>query len=66
MIASGKIIPSTSPTAAPTIFVPKKDGSLRLCVNYSDLNVITKKNCYTLPLIDELADDTKGVTYLQE
>ena len=50
------IRPSTSPTGAPIIFVKKKDGSLRLCVDYRGLNKITIKNRYPLPLINELLD----------
>lgn len=62
IIATGKIRPSTSPAAAPILFVPKKDRSLRLCVDYRGLNAVTKKNRYPLPLMDELADATKGAT----
>ena len=41
---------------APIIFVPKKDGSLWLCVNYCRLNSITAKNCYPLLLVSEILD----------
>ena len=47
---------STSPAGAPILFVTKKDGSLRLCVDYRGLNKITIKNRYPLPLIDETLD----------
>lgn len=50
------IAPSTSPAGAPILFVKKKDGSLRLCVDYRGLNKITVKNRYALPLIHELLD----------
>jgi hypothetical protein len=43
-----------SPTGAPVIFMPKKDGTLQLCVDYQGLNAITVKNCYPIPLISEL------------
>ncbi|EDN10041.1 hypothetical protein HCAG_05844 [Histoplasma mississippiense (nom. inval.)] len=52
----GWIQPSSSPAGAPILFVPKKDGGLRLCVDYRGLNRITIKNRYPLPLISELLD----------
>ena len=54
MLASGKIVRSTSPAAAPILFVPKPDGTLRLCIDYRGLNKITIKNRYPLPLMNEL------------
>ena len=56
MLAKGFIRPSRSPTGAPIFFVKKKDGSLRPCVDYRDLNEMTVKNRYPLPLISELLD----------
>ena len=50
----GFICPTSSSHAAPVLFVKKKDGSLRLCVNYRGLNKISKKDCYLLPLISHL------------
>jgi len=50
------IRPSVSPWGAPVIFEKKKDGSLRLCVNYRKLNQITIQNQYPLPHIDDLFD----------
>ena len=50
------IVPSESPAGSPILFVKKKDGSLRLCVDYRGLNRITIKNRYPLPLISELLD----------
>jgi hypothetical protein len=55
-VRSGFIKPSNSPHGAPILFVKKKDGSLRLCVDYRGLNKITKKDCYPLPLISDLLD----------
>lgn len=55
-LANGFIRRSSSPAAAPILFVKKKDGSLRLCVGYRGLNKITVKNRYPLPLINELMD----------
>ncbi|SGY19858.1 BQ5605_C017g08353 [Microbotryum silenes-dioicae] len=51
---------STSPAGAPVLFVRKKDGSLRLCVDYRGLNKIARKNCYPLPLIPEALDRIRG------
>ncbi len=50
------IRPSMSPAGAPILFVPKKDGRLRLCVDYRALNNVTIKNRYPLPLVSELMD----------
>ena len=50
------IRPSISPWGAPVIFVKKKDGSLRLCIDYKKLNRVTIRNQYPLPRIDELFD----------
>jgi transposase InsO family protein len=58
--AKGWIRPSTSPAGAPVLFVPKKDGGLRLCVDYRGLNKITRKNRYPLPLISETLDRLSG------
>jgi RNase H-like domain found in reverse transcriptase/Reverse transcriptase (RNA-dependent DNA polymerase)/Integrase zinc binding domain/Integrase core domain/Chromo (CHRromatin Organisation MOdifier) domain/Retroviral aspartyl protease len=55
-LAKGFIRPSTSPAGAPILFVKKKDGGLRLCVDYRGLNKITRKNKYAIPLINELRD----------
>ena len=55
-LAKGFIRESTSPAGSPILFVPKKDGTLRLCVDYRGLNDITIKNRYPLPLINEIMD----------
>lgn len=47
---------SVSPWSAPVLFVKKKDGFMRLCINYRKLHVITMKNKYPLPRIDDLFD----------
>lgn len=59
-LAKGWIRESKSPAGAPILFVPKKDGSLRLCVDYRGLNAITVKNRYPLPLIGETLDRLAG------
>ena len=56
MVEHGFIKPSKSPYGAPVLFVKKKDGSLRMCIDYRALNKITVKNKYPLPRIDELLD----------
>jgi hypothetical protein len=55
-LANNFICPSSSPARAPVLFVKKKDGSLRLCVDYRGLNDLTIKNRYPLPLIQETLD----------
>ena len=55
-MAKGWIQPSQSPAGAPILFVPKKDGSLRLCVDYRGVNKVTVKNRHPLPLISEILD----------
>jgi hypothetical protein len=52
--------PSSSPWGAPMIFVSKKDGTQRLCVDYHALNEVTIKNKYSLPRIDDLFDQLHG------
>eukprot|EP00253_Pinus_taeda_P005217 PITA_05217 len=56
------IRPSVSPWGAPVLFVRKKDGTLRMCIDYRQLNKLTIKNKYPLPQIDELFDQVKGAT----
>ena len=53
---SGFVCPSTSPWGAPVLFVKKKDETLRLCIDYRELNKVTIKNRYPLPWIDDLFD----------
>ena len=58
--------PSFSPWGAPVLFVKKKDGSMRLCVDYRQLNKVTIKNKYPLPRIDDLFDQLKGATWFSK
>jgi len=59
----GFIRPSVSPFGAPVLFVHKKEGTLRLCVDYRALNKVTIKNRYPLPRIDDLIDRLAGSKY---
>jgi len=54
------IRPSVSPWGAPVLLVKKKDGSMRLCVDYRQLNKVMIKNRYPLPRIDDLMDQLIG------
>jgi hypothetical protein len=56
LLDKGYIRPSASPWGAPIIFVLKKDGTQRMCVDYRSLNEVTIKNKYPLPRIDDLFD----------
>ena len=60
LLEKGFIRPSSSPWGCLAIFVKKKDGTLRMCVNYRPLNVVTTKNKYHLPHIDTLFDQLAG------
>ena len=62
LLEQGFIRPSVSPWGAPVLFVRKKDGSLRLCIDYRMLNRVTVKNRYPLPRIDDLFDQLGGAT----
>ncbi|GJX76357.1 putative reverse transcriptase domain-containing protein [Tanacetum coccineum] len=56
----GFIRPSSSPWGAPVLFVKKKDGSFRMCIDYREVNKLTVKNRYPLPRIDDLFDQLQG------
>ena len=62
LLEKGFIRPSISPWGAQVLFVKKKDGTLRLCVDYRQLNKMTVKNNYPLPRIDDLFDQSKGAS----
>lgn len=60
LLAQGFIRPSSSPWGAPVLFQKKKDGTLHLCIDYRGLNLVTIKNNYPIPCIDELVDKLHG------
>ncbi|GJY25866.1 putative reverse transcriptase domain-containing protein [Tanacetum coccineum] len=60
LLEKGFIHPSSSPWGAPVLFVKKKDGSFRMCIDYCELNKLTVKNRYPLPRIDDLFDQLQG------
>jgi hypothetical protein len=60
LLKKGYIHPSVSPWGAPILFLKKKDGTLRLCIDFRKLNKVTVKNKYPLPISDDLFDQLKG------
>jgi hypothetical protein len=60
LLSKGFICTSSSPWGAPTLFVDKKDGARRLCIDYRSLNEVTIKNKYPLPQIEDLFDQMRG------
>ncbi|GJS51836.1 putative nucleotidyltransferase, ribonuclease H [Tanacetum coccineum] len=66
LLERGFIRPSISPWGAPVLFVKKKDGSMRLCIDYRELNRITVRNRYPLPRIDDLFDQLQGVNFFSK
>ena len=66
LLDKGVIRPSVSPWGAPVLFVKKKDGSMRLCIDYRELNKLTIKNKYPLPRIDDLFDQLKGAVHFSK
>ena len=61
LVSKSFVRTSTSPWGAPVLFVKKKDGSLRLCIDYRELNKVTIRNQYSLPRIDDIFDQLQGV-----
>ncbi|KAJ8663631.1 hypothetical protein O0I10_000879 [Lichtheimia ornata] len=59
----GLIEPSNSPWGAPVLFVRKKDGSMRLCIDYRALNAVTRRNAHPLPRIDECLERLGGARF---
>ncbi|GJU12945.1 putative reverse transcriptase domain-containing protein [Tanacetum coccineum] len=66
LLERGFIRPSVSPWGAPVLFVKKKDVSMRLCIDYRELNHITVRNRYPLPRIDDLFDQLQGAKFFSK
>jgi hypothetical protein len=66
LLEKGYICPSSLPWGAPVIFVQKKDGTQRMCVDYRALNDVAIKNKYPLPRIDNLFDQLCGACVLSK
>lgn len=66
LVDSGRIRPSTSPYGAPILFVRKKEGGFRMCIDYRALNKLTIKNKYPLPRIEELLDRLHGAQWFSK
>ena len=62
LVDIGFIRPSVSPWGAPVLFVKKKDGIMRIFIDYRQLNKVTIKNKYLLPRIDDLFDQLQGAS----
>ena len=62
LLDKGFIRPSVSPWGAPVLFVKKKDGTLRMCIDYRQINKVTVKNKYPLPRIEDLFDQLRGAS----
>ena len=62
LLDKGFVRPSISPWGAPVLFVKKKDGTLRMCIDYQQINKVTVKNKYPLSRIEDLFDQLKGAS----
>ena len=65
-LKKGFIRPSESPAGYPVLFQKKKDGSLRLCIDYKKLNEVTVRNSYPIPLITDIIERVKGAKYFSK
>ena len=66
LLERGFIRPSVSPWGARVLFTKKKDGSLRMCIDYRQLNKVTIKNKYPIPKIDDLFDQLQGASHFSK
>ena len=66
LLDKGFVRPSVSPWGAPVLFVKKKDGTMRMCMDYRELNQVTIKNKYPLPRIGELFDQLQGAEFFSK
>ncbi|GBG59595.1 hypothetical protein CBR_g49855 [Chara braunii] len=66
LVEKGWIRPSVSPYGSPVLFVPKNEGTLKMCIDYKGLNAITVKNREPLPCIDDLLDRVQGCQYFSK
>ncbi|GJP38824.1 hypothetical protein CLOM_g23232 [Closterium sp. NIES-68] len=66
LLEKGFVRPSTSSFAAPILFTPKKDGGLRMCIDYRALNQVTIKSRYPIPRADELLDQLRGAKFFSK
>ncbi|CAI7756716.1 unnamed protein product [Closterium sp. NIES-54] len=65
-MSKGFIKPSTSPFVTPIMFMPKKDGGIRMCIDYRTLNWVTIKSCYPIPRTDDLLDQLGDACYFSK